>query len=242
LAKKNPSSYAYLVPCSMTFAGLFAGFIAFICLLNMQLNACCIALSCAILCDTVDGFLARLTGTTSLFGAHLDSLCDVINFGLLPAMLAFLFFLKPYGILGIIACFAYLMATTIRLARYNSTHASSSFQGLPCTAAASLLCSIIWYIHSALTTHTLLTYAPGIGVIVLILAALQVSTLTYPKTSLLLHTFAEQPKKRALVFLTLTILVSTYPLQSTIIILSLYSLSGFIRHPLTLPAANTTLH
>ena len=69
--------------------------------------------------DTLDGFVARLTKTSSAFGVQLDSLADVVSFGLAPAILAFTWGLWPLKRLGWAAGFIYVTAAAMRLARFN---------------------------------------------------------------------------------------------------------------------------
>ncbi len=92
--------------------------------------------------DAIDGRVARLTKTTSPFGAQLDSIADVVSFGLAPSILAYSWALKSFERFGWIAALIYLLAGAVRLARFNvldDVHAISSSQyfiGLPIPAAA----------------------------------------------------------------------------------------------------------
>lgn len=85
---------------------------------------------------------ARLTGTASRFGMEYDSLCDMVAFGVSPAILAYLWTLKGYGRYGWLAAFLYVATTALRLARFNiqdSSTAAKEFTGLPCPAAACMI-------------------------------------------------------------------------------------------------------
>jgi CDP-diacylglycerol--serine O-phosphatidyltransferase len=97
--------------------------------------------------DTFDGFFARLTNSQSAFGAELDSLADVVSFGLAPAILAFTWGLWPLGRIGWAAGFIYVAAAAMRLARFNiqTTAASDKryFVGTPSPAAAAVLASTV---------------------------------------------------------------------------------------------------
>jgi CDP-diacylglycerol--serine O-phosphatidyltransferase len=87
----------------------------------------------------LDGKVARLTGTSSKFGVELDSLADVISFGVAPGVLLYLWALRPFGKLGWLAAFLYVICGALRLARFNvqvSTVESRRFVGIPIPAAA----------------------------------------------------------------------------------------------------------
>ena len=96
--------------------------------------------------DGLDGRVARLTGTSSAFGVQYDSLADVISFGMAPAFLTYAWVLKPFGHLGWMAAFLYLLCGALRLARFNVTKPDllgNSFLGLPIPAAAAVIASIV---------------------------------------------------------------------------------------------------
>ncbi len=102
--------------------------------------------------DTIDGRVARLTKTQSAIGVQLDSLADVISFGVAPGVLVYRWSLHELGNLGIAVCFAYIACGTIRLARFNVMATSPSgtpkapdayFLGLPIPAAAGILISLV---------------------------------------------------------------------------------------------------
>jgi len=100
--------------------------------------------------DTLDGFFARLTNSSTAFGVELDSLADVVSFGLAPAILAFTWGLWPLKRLGWAAGFLFVAAAAMRLARFNvqSTTAVVSdkryFVGMPSPAAASVIAATVY--------------------------------------------------------------------------------------------------
>ncbi|MDZ4184527.1 MAG: CDP-alcohol phosphatidyltransferase family protein, partial [Desulfuromonadales bacterium] len=94
--------------------------------------------------------VARLTGTTSKFGVEYDSLADLVAFGVSPGLLMFAWALKPFGKLGWLAAFLYVVCCALRLARFNvqvATVESKRFVGLPTPAAAGMVasCVLIFY-------------------------------------------------------------------------------------------------
>ena len=107
-----------------------------------------IAIIVASVFDGLDGRVARLTGTTSKFGEEYDSLCDLISFGVAPALMAYLWVLQPYGRYGWLAAFLYVATTALRLARFNSMIEETPknvFVGLPCPAAAGLVATSVLF-------------------------------------------------------------------------------------------------
>lgn len=99
----------------------------------------CMLLILGSIFDSVDGRVARLTGTQSLFGEQFDSLSDLVTFGIAPAFIIFNKFLAPFHRLGIIVAFIYVLCGALRLARFNANISKVSanfFQGLPIPAAA----------------------------------------------------------------------------------------------------------
>ncbi len=139
------SSKFYPLPCMFTLASLFCGFYSIISAINSEFFIAAIAILVAAIFDGLDGRVARMTGTCSTFGMELDSLCDLVSFGLAPAILSYLWALHPYGRYGWLAAFLYVAMTSLRLARFNSQDASASkdFIGLPCPAAAAMIASSV---------------------------------------------------------------------------------------------------
>lgn len=98
--------------------------------------------------DALDGKVARITGTSSEFGIELDSIADVISFGVAPAILIYHYMLYEAGQVGFILAFFYLAAGSIRLAQFNTiatTGKKNFFTGMPIPAAAGILASYILF-------------------------------------------------------------------------------------------------
>lgn len=148
--RENLRKGVYLLPNLITSGSLFAGFYVIIASTNGDfVRAAWFILLSAIL-DGLDGKVARLTGTTSKFGVELDSLADVVAFGVAPGVLMYTWALKPFGKLGWLAAFIYVVCGALRLARFNvqvSTVESKKFIGLPIPAAASIVatCVLLFY-------------------------------------------------------------------------------------------------
>src|SRR4029078_12960218 len=112
-------------------------------------------LGVAMVLDMLDGRIARMTGTTSEFGVQLDSLADVVSFGMAPAVLAYAWGLAPLGRLGGGAGFLFVSGGALRLARFNIQRNTDKryFAGLASPAAAALVASTVFYYPVGLKTR-----------------------------------------------------------------------------------------
>ena len=137
----------YLLPSIITTFALFAGFYSIIASVNGDFTLAAISIMVAMLWDTLDGRVARLTNTQSTFGAEYDSLSDLVSFGVAPAILVYEWSLSDLGRIGWLAAFIYLACAALRLARFNTQVVSVDkryFQGLPSPASAGVIASMIW--------------------------------------------------------------------------------------------------
>ena len=137
----------YLLPNLFTSASLFAGFYSMVQAMGGHFEQSAVAIFIAMVMDGLDGRVARLTNTQSAFGAEYDSLSDMVSFGVAPALVMYVWALKPMGKLGWIAAFIFCASAALRLARFNTKLDESDkrwFQGLPSPAAAALLAGLIW--------------------------------------------------------------------------------------------------
>jgi len=140
----------YLLPNLFTTGALFAGFYAVVQAMGGNYEQSAVAIFLAMVMDGLDGRVARLTHTQSAFGAEYDSLSDMVSFGVAPALVLYVWALKPMGKLGWIAAFLYCAGAALRLARFNTKLDESDkryFQGLPSPAAAALLAGLVWVAH-----------------------------------------------------------------------------------------------
>ena len=137
----------YLLPNLFTTAALFFGFYAIVQAMNNRFETAAIAIFVAMVLDGLDGRIARMTHTTSEFGAQYDSLSDMVSFGAAPALVMYVWALKDLGKLGWIAAFVYCAGAALRLARFNTNIEvvdKRYFQGLPSPMAAALLAGLVW--------------------------------------------------------------------------------------------------
>jgi CDP-diacylglycerol--serine O-phosphatidyltransferase len=184
----QPVSRMYLVPCMLTICSLFSGFYSIVSAFNGHFLAAAIAILVAAVFDGLDGRVARMTRSTSTFGMELDSLCDMVAFGVAPGVLAYLWALTPYGRYGWLAAFLYVAATALRLARFNAlaidkvkspaASGHSDFVGLPCPAAAGMIATAVMFsTHVFKTTDTVQHIT--LLLLVYLLSYLMVSTHRY---------------------------------------------------------------
>lgn len=137
----------YILPNLFTLAALFGGFYAIVMAMNQRFEQAAIGVFCAMVLDSLDGRVARMTNTQSAFGEQMDSLSDMVSFGAAPALIVYEWALKGMGKLGWIAAFIYCASAALRLARFNVNTAvvdKRYFQGLPSPAAAALVVGFIW--------------------------------------------------------------------------------------------------
>lgn len=151
----------YLLPNLFTTGSLFAGFYAIIAGMNQDFISAAIAIFIALICDGLDGRVARLINAQSAFGAQYDSLADMLSFGVAPPLVAYTWnslYLNPQGFskLAWLSAFIFAACVALRLARFNVQSEKATedcetvkakryfFRGLPCPAAAALISSFIW--------------------------------------------------------------------------------------------------
>jgi len=218
---------AYIIPSLFTTGNLLCGYIAAIRSLQGRFEEAAIALFVAALLDRVDGWVARLTGTTSDFGVQLDSLADVISFGMAPALLVYTWALadlpKPWSL----APFLYLVAGAARLARFNIQAPAQDkryFVGLPIPAAACALAACVFYDPDRVTDQIT---GGLVSFLVAFLSVLMVSKVRY-------RSFKEIDLKRRIrwvmvILMALVYFVAAASPQLVALVLSFtYLLSGFL--------------
>jgi CDP-diacylglycerol--serine O-phosphatidyltransferase len=167
----------YLVPSLFTVANIFFGFLAVIAATRGQMERSAIYILVANLADVLDGRIARLTGSTSSFGEVYDSIADVVSFGLAPALLAFQWGLWQVPRVGMAVAFLFLVAGSIRLARFSSRpHDAHTFVGLPIPAGSSAIALLV-LLSPAPVQHS--AFIPVVAGFVLCVAVLMVSNLPY---------------------------------------------------------------
>jgi len=141
----------YILPNGLTLSGMFFGFYAVLSALNGDYVRAAWAILIATVFDGLDGWVARLTNSTTRFGVELDSLSDLVAFGVAPAVLVYTWSLNPFGRVGAAAAFLFVACGALRLARYNIQMGSTeklSFTGMPIPAAAVTIATVVIFHHS----------------------------------------------------------------------------------------------
>ncbi len=136
----------YILPNLVTLAALFGGFYSIVMAMNGRFDMAAIGVFCAMVLDSLDGRVARMTNTQSAFGEQMDSLSDMVSFGAAPALISYEWALRGLGRWGWIAAFVYCACAALRLARFNVNTGvvdKRYFQGLPSPAAAAILAGFI---------------------------------------------------------------------------------------------------
>ena len=170
----------YILPNLFTTGSLFAGFYGIVATMNGQYHVAAWLILLSSIFDALDGKVARMTGTTSRFGVEYDSLADLVAFGVGPGLLMYSWALRPFGKLGWLAAFLYVVCGALRLARFNvqvSTVESKRFVGLPIPAAASMVAACVLLFYHLGGSGTI--KKASILVLIYVLAFLMVSNFRY---------------------------------------------------------------
>lgn len=194
----------YLLPNLFTLGALFAGFFAIISATHHHFITAAIAIFIAILLDSLDGRIARLTNTQSEFGAQMDSMSDMVCFGVSPALVLYLWSLSHLGKIGWLAAFIYTACTALRLARFNTLDDHTDkhyFRGLPTPAAAGMVASLIWVFAKFHISG--IDWQVAIAIVTFALSLLKVSTLPY-------HSFKDMDIKNRMPFLAIVAIILAF--------------------------------
>ncbi len=164
-----------LIPSAFTLGNIALGFMGIIASAAGEFRLACIYLFLGALCDMADGRLARWLNATSKFGKELDSLSDMVSFGVAPAVMIYFAALKSLGPIGLLPALTYMLCGAVRLARYNidtQEISKHSFSGVPIPIAASYIWSLVM-VHDSLPM-------PIIVSLTLLMSGLMISTVKTP--------------------------------------------------------------
>ncbi|PKN13814.1 MAG: CDP-diacylglycerol--serine O-phosphatidyltransferase [Deltaproteobacteria bacterium HGW-Deltaproteobacteria-4] len=220
----------YILPNLFTTGCLFAGFYGIVSTMGGEYLAAAWFILVAAIFDGLDGKVARLTGTTSKFGVEYDSLADLVAFGVSPGLLMFAWALKPFGKLGWLAAFLYVVCCALRLARFNvqvATVESKRFVGLPTPAAAGMVASCVLIFYELGGSGEIKKIS--VLVLIYVLAMLMVSNFRYysfkdPEL------FKRQPFWVLVILIFLIIVIVAKPQISLFTLAFAYMLSGPISY------------
>jgi len=169
-----------LLPSLFTMGNMWCGYASIVYALRGEYETAAPFIGIAYALDALDGRIARMTGTESDFGLQLDSLADVISFGIAPAVLSYAWGLSSLGRLGWAAGFMFVACAAMRLARFNVQSASGGdkryYVGMPSPAAAAVPAATVY-----LYPWGLFDYRAALPALLMVLvpAVLMVSTIKY---------------------------------------------------------------
>ncbi|MDN5323368.1 MAG: CDP-diacylglycerol---serine O-phosphatidyltransferase [Clostridia bacterium] len=162
-----------IIPNIVTLANLLLGMVSLVYTMDGQYPIAATAILLAMILDGMDGRIARKLDVTSNFGKELDSLCDLVSFGVAPALLVYSSSLQNMGHIGLIIAVNFALCGAIRLARFNVLNITTHFIGIPITMAGSLMAVSI-----LLSNKLPLVFFP---ILTILLSYLMVSNLKVPK-------------------------------------------------------------
>ena len=194
---------------SLTILSLVCGFVSIIFSLESHFTFASWAIVLSVILDGLDGQIARKNSTPSEFGKELDSLVDVVSFGIAPSVLSYTFIYRSFHLWSTLALFFYLFCSVMRLAKYNITPKEKMvnyFYGLPTTVSGGVVASFI-LMYRKKEYLSLPRPVPFVFlIIVVILAILMVSRVKYLNLDGLKELIG---KKIKLTVLVLTLLLTT---------------------------------
>ncbi len=226
----------YLLPNLFTTASLFSGFLGITWAIEGQFLYCALAILVSCVLDGMDGMVARLTHSTSEFGVQLDSLADLVAFGVTPAIMVYMWQLQEYGRLGLLASFLIVACGALRLARFNVQSGKISqkyFIGLPIPAAACVLATLVLFstqspafLEDMYGTITL--------VLVYLLSFLMVSRVRYPSLKEF-DGIRSHPFRTTVAAILIFVVIASEPKVLGFLFFLTYLISGLVLSFLILP-------
>jgi CDP-diacylglycerol--serine O-phosphatidyltransferase len=218
----------YVLPNLFTTANLFCGFYSIIASMKGMSEIAATAILIAVVLDSLDGRIARITHTTSKFGGEYDSLCDLVTFGVAPAIMAYNWSLFAYGKWGWLAAFLFVVCGALRLARFNvqvGVIDSRVFNGLPIPGGAAVVATGVLLFYSEYVGGSGQFSNPAIMICVVAIALFMVSNIKYYSFKDLNY-FSRKPFMSFVLIVLILVIVAAEP-QIMLFTFALgYSLSG----------------
>jgi len=219
----------YILPSLLTIGNLFCGFYAIIAIYQNDYSRAALAIMIALVVDFLDGAVARFAKATSDFGTELDSLADLVSFGIAPGLLAYVYAMQPFGRIGWLAAFLFAACGAFRLARFNIQTKKLDkryFVGLPIPAAAGIIASFVLFEHEVLSPRV--TSAIMVALVVGI-AFLMVSKIRYRS----LKEIDISKRHPFTILISLLLILLIVALEPSLLLFGfffLYALSGLLRY------------
>ncbi len=216
------------VPSFFTLMNLFCGFLALTQVWEGSFTMACWLIVLAGFFDLLDGMMARLTNAVSPFGVELDSLSDVVSFGVAPAFLVYVYSLNDFGPLGLIVAALPALCGAVRLARYNMSfdgEKKDHFEGLPIPVQAVTVVALI------LTAETA-SWGPALAEVrilipaVIVLSALMVSSINFDAIPRPTVAYIRARPQKVLAYVLAGVLIVGLQATGLLAVLSLYVLHG----------------
>jgi CDP-diacylglycerol--serine O-phosphatidyltransferase len=225
----------------MTSLSLFFAFYSIVKTMSADYVMAAWSIMISMVFDSFDGTVARVTGTTSEFGAEYDSLSDLVAFGVAPAVLIYEWALYPFKKWGIFAAFLYLLCTALRLGRFNvqsGTVEKKGFMGLPSPGGASgIATTVLFYFYieggqggrlgDLIRSKMISPHHVVFLLLTILLALLMVSTVGY-KSGKDLSIFKRSPFLYLILAVLLVVLVFFEPQIMMFLLIYTYILSGIV--------------
>ena len=226
--KRLRDNAIYLLPNAFTIAALFAAFQAIIlATVHNEFEKAAFFIFASMILDGMDGRVARMTNSQSAFGEQMDSLADMVSFGVAPALVVYKWQLFDFGHLGLAVSFIYCACAGLRLALFNTMIGKVDkrwFIGVPSPTAAALIAGLVWVYHE-------FAYIPGIKYVCLVLTLFAGLSMI---VQIKFWSFKELGVRRKVPFFTMLIIVVVILLlfwePSLVLFLFFlaYSLSGYV--------------
>jgi CDP-diacylglycerol--serine O-phosphatidyltransferase len=231
----------YLLPSLFTVGNMFCGYASIVYAMRGDFETAAPFIGIAFVLDSLDGRIARYTNTTSAFGVELDSLADVISFGLAPAVLAFAWGLTGLGRWGWAVGFMFVTAAALRLARFNIQSSSQSdkryFVGMPSPSAAGVVAATVYAWPTPLLGPP---EAFAAVVVILVPAFLMVSTVRFRAFKAVNFGWVRSPFGPLFLFALLIVAIATAPRITLIVLAYGYLIGALTEWAITKAKAHRT--
>jgi len=232
------------VPSFFTLMNMLCGFLALTQVLEGAFGRACWLIVLAGFFDLLDGVMARLTDTDSPFGVQLDSLSDIVSFGIAPAFLAYGYALDAFGPLGMIVAALPALCGAVRLARYNVAADDAdkeSFEGLPIPGQAIALVALVLAAeHSTWGGVFALDSLRVILPVVIVLSGLMVSSVRFDTIPMPTLQYMRAHPKKTVAYVLAGVLIVGFQEWGLLVVLAVYLLHGVGRAVYQLLRALTT--
>ncbi|MFW5955751.1 MAG: CDP-diacylglycerol--serine O-phosphatidyltransferase [Rhodothermales bacterium] len=221
------------VPSFFTLMNLFSGFLAITQIADGRFEYASWLIVLAGFFDVLDGMMARLTNATSLFGIELDSLADVVSFGVAPSFLVYSFGLQQFGVLGLLVAALPAICGAVRLARFNTNfdgEKKEHFVGLPIPGAAIFIVALILNFSQELAVPNVT--APEVSAlmpIVFVLSFLMISNIPFDSVPKPTPGYVRNHPRKSALFAIAGLVIVFFWHVGLLVVLTIYLLIGIGR-------------